>query len=69
MNQSNIIMKTSSLDIVCATDFEEFYYKDNDDLVPEGEPVGLDVETREGVELVLFSDVYWNPQYPSFDNE
>lgn len=60
-------MKTSSLDIVSATDFEEFYYKDSDELVPEGEPVGLDIDTPEGVELVLFSNVYWNPQYPSID--
>lgn len=56
-------MKTSSLDIVCATEFEEFYYEDTDGVVPEGEPVGLDVETPDGVELVLFSNVYWNPQY------
>jgi len=67
MNISTMLMKTSSLDIVCATDFEEFYYKENDDPVPEGEPVGLDVETPEGVQLVLFSNVYWNPQYPEID--
>lgn len=67
MKQSNIIMKTSSLDIVSATDFEEFYYKNSDEPVPEGEPVGLDIDTPEGVELVLFSNVYWNPQYPSID--
>ena len=67
MKQSNIIMKTSSLDIVSATDFEEFYYKDSDEPVPEGEPVGLDIDTPAGVELVLFSNVYWNPQYPSID--
>lgn len=63
------IMNTSSLDIVCATDVEEFYYKETDKPVPENEPVGLDVETKEGVDLVLFSDVYWNPPYSSFDNE
>tara|TARA_R100000808_G_C2061605_1_gene92801 strand:+ start:244 stop:450 length:207 start_codon:yes stop_codon:yes gene_type:complete len=67
MKESRILMKTSSLDIVCATDFEEFYYKDTDEQVPEGEPVGLDVDTAEGVELVLFSNVYWNPQYPEID--
>ena len=61
------IMNTSSLDIVCATDFEEFYYKDTDELVPENEPVGLDIETPAGVDLVLCSNVYWNPQYPSID--
>jgi hypothetical protein len=67
---------TSSLDIVCASDFEEFYYKHNDEPVPEGEPVGLDIaikrhnpweEESYEIELVLFSDVYWNPQYPIND--
>ena len=62
-----MLMKTSSLDIVCATAFEEFYYEDTEEVVPEGEPVGLDVDTEEGVELVLFSNVYWNPQYPPVD--
>ena len=62
-----MLMKTSSLDIVCATAFEEFYYEDTEEVVPEGEPVGLDVDTEEGVELVLFSNVYWNPQYPPID--
>ena len=62
-------MNTSSLDIVCATDVEEFFYKSTDDPVPENEPVGLDIETKEGVDLVLFSDIYWNPPYSSFDNE
>ena len=60
-------MKTSTLDIVCASDFEEFYYKDTDEAVPEGEPVGLDMETPEGMNLVLFADVYWNPQYAPID--
>ena len=59
----SIIMNTSSLDIVCATEFEEFYYEDTEEVVPEGEPVGLDVDTPEGVELVLFANIYWNPQY------
>ena len=54
-------MKLSSFDVICATEHEEFYYEDSDDPVQEGEPVGLDVETQEGVELVLFSNIYWNP--------
>ena len=58
-----IIMNTSTLDIVCATEFPEFFYDATDELVPEGEPVGLDVETEQGVELVLFSNIYWSPQY------
>lgn len=62
-------MNTSSFDIMCATEFEEFFYEDNDEKVPAGEPVGLDVETDEGVELVLFNNIYWNPQYENYENE
>ena len=54
-------MKTSTLDIMCATEYEEFFYEDTDEVVPEGEPIGVDVDTDEGVELVLFSNIYWNP--------
>ena len=68
MKESRILMKTSSLDIVCATDFEEFYYKDTDEQVPDGEPIGLDVDTDEGVELVLFSNIYWSPQYDNYED-
>ena len=51
------------MEIMCATDFEEFFYEDTEEVVPEGEPIGVDVETENGVELVLFSNIYWNPQY------
>ena len=57
------IMETSTLDIICATEHEEFFYEDTDKVVPEGEPIGVDVDTEDGVELVLFSNIYWNPQY------
>ena len=33
----------STADIVYADDSEEFYYKDTDEAVPEGEPIGMDV--------------------------
>ena len=80
-------MNTSSFDIMFATEFEEFYYKDTDEVVPEGEPIGVDVdcevvetgrantvrmldpcqgglpETTAAVKLILFSNIYWNPQY------
>ena len=62
-----IIMNTSSLDILCATEVEEFYYSNNDDPVPEGEPIGVDVDTPQGVELVLFSNIYWNPRFHEDD--
>jgi len=53
----------NSMDIMCATEYEEFFYEDTDKAVPEGEPIGVDVDTEDGVELVLFSNIYWNPQY------
>ena len=64
--EKETIMKTSSLDIMCACETEEFYYKSNDEPVPEGEPIGLDIETPKGVELVLFSNIYWKPDLCDF---
>jgi|SRR5210317_1562457 len=61
--KKDIIMKTSSLDILCATDEEEFYYKVTDELVEEGDPVGVDIDNGNEVELVLFSNIYWKPNY------
>ena len=55
--------KLDSMDIMCATEYEEFFYEDTNEVVPEGEPIGIDVDTEDGVELVLFSNIYWNPQY------
>ena len=60
---TNMIKETDNMDIICATEFEEFYYENSDEIVPEGEPVGIDVDSEEGVELVLFSNIYWAPQY------
>jgi hypothetical protein len=63
INSNNMIMEATTLDIVCATEIEEFYYEGTDEIVPEGEPIGLDIDVDEGVKLVLFSNIYWNPQY------
>jgi hypothetical protein len=56
-------MKTSSLDIVYAAEEEEFFFTDTNSAVPCGEPVGLDVDQGNSVALVLFSNIYWNPNY------
>ena len=53
----------SSEDIVYATEVEEFFYDGTDEPVLCGDPVGFDLEVGEGVELVLFDNIYWNPQY------
>ena len=62
-NPNNTIMHTSSLDIVCASEDEEFFYEATNQAVPEGEPVGIDVDHGDSIKLVLFSNVYWNPNY------
>ena len=50
--------------LMYATEFEEFYYEDTDEVVPDGEPIGMDVDNSTGgVDLILFSNIYWNPQY------
>ena len=56
-----INMSLSSIDIMCASDLEEFFYTKTNEVVPEGEPIGFDMENEDGVELVLFSDVSWKP--------
>lgn len=56
------MLNIETLDIVCATDAEEFFYKDTDDPVSEGDPVGLDIENEDEVDLILFSNIYWNPE-------
>lgn len=54
-------MKIMNVDIIYASDVEEFFYKDNNEAVPSGELVGFDVDTGNEVELVLDSNIYWNP--------
>lgn len=51
-------MNIESCDIVYASDHEEFYYKDSDLAVEEGEPVGVDVELKDEVRLVLLPNIY-----------
>jgi hypothetical protein len=54
-----------TLDVVCATDFEEFFYTNNNEPVAEGDPVGLDIDNGNKVDFVLFSNIYWNPNSPN----
>lgn len=56
------MLNIETLDIVCASDVEEFFYKDTNDPVSEGDPVGLDIENEQEVDLILFSNIYWSPE-------
>ena len=54
-----LIMRMSSIDIMCASSEEEFFYEKDGSPVPEGEPVGFDIDQGSHIEFVLFSDIYW----------
>jgi hypothetical protein len=32
----------NKFELILASDYEEFYYQDTDEVVPEGEPVGIE---------------------------
>ena len=59
MNMKKEMNNMSTLDVVCATEYEEFFYEDTNEPVEEGVPVGLDIDSEDGVDLVLFSNIYW----------
>jgi len=60
-------------ELVYASDFEEFFYTDNDEPVSEHTPVGVDITINHRgspgeppypeVEFKLFDDIYWNPKF------
>ena len=50
------------IDVVCASEHEEFFYKHNDEVVQEHEPVGVEVEHTSSIELVLFDNIYWSSE-------
>ena len=60
-------------ELVYASDFEEFFYVDDDMPVPEGQPVGVEI-TKEydddrfsiEVEFILFDDIYHEIKQESF---
>jgi len=54
------VAKPNKVDIVYSSDYKEFFYKDSDLPVCEGDPVGVDIEQGDCVHLVLFDDIYWD---------
>lgn len=58
----SFMLNVETLDIVCASDVEEFFYKNTDEPVQEGDPVGLDIDNADFVDFILFSNIYWNPE-------
>lgn len=51
------------LELVLATDYEEFYYEDTGEAVPEGEPIGVDCMGDEKMNLYLLNNIYHQFKY------
>ena len=50
------------IDVVCASEHEEFFYKHNNEVVQEHEPVGVELEYSDRIDLVLFDNIYWSSE-------
>ncbi len=59
-----VVSKASSMDMVYASEVPEFFYEGSGDIVPEGEPVGLEFFDGKNAELVLFADIYFESCEP-----
>lgn len=53
-------MSNCNASIVYAGPEEEFFYKENDLAVSEGNIIGVEIDTGNEVELVLLEDIYWS---------
>jgi hypothetical protein len=52
----------NSSQIIFASEVEEFFWVEDDISVPQGTPIGYEVERGNNVDLVLFEDIYWSDQ-------
>ncbi len=50
----------SNVDLICASEVEEFFYEDSDLPVSEGQMVGVEISYKDRVDLILFEDIYWS---------
>tara|TARA_Y100001938_G_scaffold146700_1_gene226133 strand:+ start:6432 stop:6611 length:180 start_codon:yes stop_codon:yes gene_type:complete len=51
------------VDLVYASDCEEFFYNDGDIPVSEGQLIGVDIYLEDRVDLILLDDIYWKPNH------
>lgn len=60
-------------ELIYASDFEEFFYEEDDIAVSEGAPIGVEISVTDRgspdefpsteVKFELFDGIYWNPQF------
>jgi len=55
-------MNIKSCQIVYASSVEEFFYKESDIPVSEGQAVGVDLEIEDEVVFVLLDEIYWSDE-------
>lgn len=48
----------TNIDIICASEVEEFFYEDGEIPVSEGEMVGVEVSYSDRIDLVLLDGIY-----------
>lgn len=53
----------NQLEVVLASNYEEFYYESTNEAVPEGEPVGVNWGHGDAVDLYLFDNIYHEFKY------
>lgn len=62
----------NNIELIYASDVEEFYYEDSNDPVEEGDPVGVEWDGWDSsnfpktdliVNFSLLSNIYWNPEH------
>jgi hypothetical protein len=53
-------LQYNSVSIVYAGPEEEFFYKEDDSVVSEGQIVGVEIEVCNKVDFVLLDEVYWS---------
>lgn len=51
------------IELVLASDYEEFYFENSHEVVPEGDPVGINIDEGGSIKLCLFDDVYHQFKY------
>jgi len=49
-----------NLELVYAEDYQEFFFEDSNEYVPEGELVGVKISNNNQVSLVLLDNIYHN---------
>lgn len=54
------ISNMNNWQVVCASDEEEFFYEETNEVVEQGDAVGVEIDRGKSIDLVLFSNIYWS---------